>query len=160
MFRNYLRIALRGLLRNRFYSALNIGGLAIGMAVAILIGLWIFDEVSYNRNFANHDRIAAVLQNQNLSGGVQTWWGQAMQLAPALRKEYGKHFKYVITGTGGNHSGMGYGDKKIKPTGGFYDPEIIDMLSLHMLRGNDKSLEDPSAIILSESTAKELFGNE
>jgi putative ABC transport system permease protein len=160
MFRNYLRIALRGLLRNRFSSALNIGGLAIGMAVAILIGLWIFDEVSYNRNFANHDHIAAVLQNQNLSGGVQTWWGQAMQLAPALRKEYGNHFKYVITGTGGNHSGMSYGDKKIKPSGGFYDPEVIDMLSLHMLRGNDKSLEDPSAIILSESTAKELFGNE
>ena len=160
MFRNYLRIALRGLLRNRFSSALNIGGLAIGMAVAILIGLWIFDEVSYNRNFANHDRIAAVLQNQNLSGGVQTWWGEAMQLAPALRKEYGNHFKYVITGAGGNHSGMSYGDKKIKPTGGFYDPEVIDMLSLHMLRGNDKSLVDPSSIILSESTAKELFGNE
>jgi putative ABC transport system permease protein len=160
MFRNYFRIALRGLIRNRFSSALNIGGLAIGMAVAILIGLWIVDEVSYNRNFPNHDRIAAVLQNQNLSGGVETWWGQAMQLAPVLRKEYGTHFKYVVTGTGGNHSAMSYGDKKIKPTGGFYDPEIIDMLSLHMLRGSDKSLDDPSAIILSESTAKELFGNE
>jgi putative ABC transport system permease protein len=160
MFRNYFRIALRGLARDRFSSALNIGGLAIGMAVAILIGLWIFDEVSYNRNFPNHDRIAAVLQNQNLSGGVQTWWGQAMQLAPALRKEYGNHFKYVITGTGGGHSAMSYGDKKIKPSGGFYDPEIIDMLSLHMIRGNDKSLDDPSAIILSESTAKELFGKE
>jgi len=160
MLRNYFRIALRNLVRNRFSSGLNIGGLALGMAVAILIGLWIVDEVSYNRNFANHDRIAAVLQNQNLSGGVQTWWGQAMQLAPALRKEYGNHFKYVITGTGGNHSGMNYGDKKIKPSGGFYDPAIIDMLSLHMLRGNDKSLDDPSAVILSESTAKELFGNE
>ena len=160
MLRNYFRIALRGLLRNRFSSALNIGGLAIGMAVAILIGLWIFNETSYNKNFANYDRIAAVLQNQNLSGGVQTWWGQAMQLAPALRKEYGNHFKYVITGTGGNHSNMTYGGKKIKPAGGFYDPEVIDMLSLHMLNGNDKSLEDPSAIILSESTAKALFGNE
>jgi putative ABC transport system permease protein len=159
MFSSNFRIALRNLVRNRFSSILNIGGLALGMAVAILIGLWIVDEVSYNKNFANHDRIAAVLQNQNLSGGVQTWWGQAMQLAPALRKEYGNHFKYVITGTGGNHSGMSYGDKKIKPSGGFYDPAIIDMLSLHMLRGNDKSLDDPSAIILSESTAKELFGN-
>ena len=160
MFRNYLRIALRNLVRNRFSSVLNIGGLAIGMAVAILIGLWIFDEFSYNKNFPNHDRIAAVLQNQNLSGGIQTWWGQAMQLAPALRKEYGNHFKYVITGTGGDHSNITYGNKKIKPSGGFYDPEVIDMLSLHMLSGNDKSLEDPSAIILSESTAKELFGNE
>ena len=160
MFRNYLLVAVRGLLRNRFSAVINIGGLAIGMAVAILIGLWIFDEVSYNRNFANHDHIAAVLQNQNLSGGVQTWWGQAMQLAPALRKEYGNHFKYVVTGTGGNRPGISYGDKKIKPTGGFYDPAIIDMLPLHMLRGNDKALDDPSAIILSESTAKELFGKE
>ena len=118
MFRNYLRVALRCLLRNRFSAVINIGGLAIGMAVAILIGLWIFDEVSYNRNFVHHDRIAAVLQNQNLSGGVQTWWGQAMQPAPALRKEYGNHFKYVITGTGGDHSAMSYGDKQIKPSGG------------------------------------------
>jgi putative ABC transport system permease protein len=85
MLRNYLRVAFRNLTRNRFSSAINIGGLAVGMSVAILIGLWVFDELSYDRSIPNHDRIAAVMQNQEISGSVQTWWGQAKQLAPALR---------------------------------------------------------------------------
>jgi len=157
MLKNYLRIALRNLTRNRFSSAINIGGLAIGMSVAILIGLWIFDEVSFNKSFANHDRIAVVMQNQNLSGGIETWRGEAMQLAPALRKEFPNHFKYAITGTGGQEL-LSYGDKKIKTSGAFYDPEVLDMFSIKMLKGDHKALRDPSSIVLAASLAKELFG--
>jgi putative ABC transport system permease protein len=158
MLKNYLRIALRNLTRNRFSSAINIGGLAIGMSVAVLICLWIYDEVSYNKSFTIHDRIAAVLQNQNLGGGVETWWGEAMQLGPALRKEFPNHFKYVVTGTGGDQL-FSYGDKKIRRSGSFYDPAIIDMLSMTMLKGDHLALQDPSAIILSATLAKELFGD-
>jgi putative ABC transport system permease protein len=158
MLKNYLRIALRNLARNRFSSAINIGGLAIGMSVAILIGLWIYDEVSFNMSFPNHDRIAQVLQNQNLSGGIETWRGEAMQLGPALRKEFPNHFKYVITGAGGDEA-LSYGDKKIKTSGAFYDPAVLDMFSINMLRGNHQALEDPSSIVLSASVAKELFGD-
>ena len=89
MLRNYLRIAFRNLTRNKFSSAINIGGLAIGMSVAILIGLWVFDELAYDRSIPDHDHIAAVMQNQEISGAVQTWWGEAKQLAPALRKDLG-----------------------------------------------------------------------
>ncbi|HXO77350.1 MAG TPA: ABC transporter permease [Puia sp.] len=64
MLKNYLRIALRNLTRNRLSSAINIGGLAIGMAVAILISLWIYNETSFNHQYRNHGRIAAVLQKQ------------------------------------------------------------------------------------------------
>ncbi len=62
MIKNYFKIAFRNLIKNKFSSFINIGGLAIGMAVAILIGLWIYDELSFNKNFKNYDRIAQVMQ--------------------------------------------------------------------------------------------------
>jgi len=63
MFRNYLTVAWRNLLKNRASSLINIGGLAVGMAVAMLIGLWIWDELSFDKGFQNHDNIAQVIQN-------------------------------------------------------------------------------------------------
>jgi hypothetical protein len=158
MLKNYWKIAFRNLVRNKFSSAINIGGLAIGMSVALLIGLWLFNELSFDKSIPNHDRIAAVLQNQNLSGGIQTWWGEAKQLAPALRKDYGSRFRHVVTFAGPTQRNIDYEDKKLKPSGVFTDPEIIDMLHLHLLRGNDKALQDPASILLSASMAKSLFG--
>jgi putative ABC transport system permease protein len=62
MIQNYFKIAFRNLIKNRVYSFINIFGLATGMAVAMLIGLWIYDELSYNKQFKNHDRIAQLWQ--------------------------------------------------------------------------------------------------
>ena len=159
MFKNYFRVAFRNLTRNRFTTAINIGGLAIGMAVAILIGLWIYDELSFNKVHPNHTRIAAVLQNQDISGSRQTWWGQAMQLAPVLRKDYSRLFKHVVVEGGNRKELLGYGDKKMKIMGDYLDPEIMDMLSLKMIKGNQTALNDPASVILSESAARDLFGD-
>ena len=159
MLKNYLRVAFRGLVRNRFTASINVGGLAIGMAVAILIGLWIYDELSFDQVHRNHDRIAVVLQNQDISGSRQTWWGQALQLAPALQKDYGQYFKYVVTEGGDRPVLLAYGDKRVKIIGNFLDGEAIDMFSFRMLRGNNASLNDPSSVILAESAAKSLFGD-
>jgi putative ABC transport system permease protein len=160
MIRNYFQIAFRNLVRNRFSSAINIGGLAIGMAVAILIGLWIYDEISFDGNFRNHERIAAVMQNQRINGGVQTWWGEAKQLAPVLRKDYGEYFKYVVTGVSSYDHLVAYGEKKVKSGGDYLEPQAIDMLTLKMVEGGHSALEDPSSVILSASLAGELFGRE
>ena len=65
MFRNYFKIAWRNLLRSKGYSSINIIGLATGMAVAILIGLWIWDEVSFNSYFRNHNSLAQVMVYAN-----------------------------------------------------------------------------------------------
>ena len=65
MLKNYIKIAWRNLLKNRTSSFINISGLAIGMAVAVLIGLWIWDELSYNKNFENYDRIGQIMQHQS-----------------------------------------------------------------------------------------------
>ena len=72
MLRNYIKIAWRNLVRHKTFSIINIAGLSVGIALAMLIGLWIWDEISYNTSFKNYDRIALVLQNKTSSGDVQT----------------------------------------------------------------------------------------
>ena len=68
MVSNYFKIAWRNLIKNKGYSAINIGGLAVGMAVAMLIALWIFDELTYDKWHKNYDRIAQVMQHQTFNG--------------------------------------------------------------------------------------------
>ncbi|WP_317046726.1 ABC transporter permease [Spirosoma pollinicola] len=81
MLQNYLKIAWRNLARNKVYSAINIGGLAVGMAVAMLIGLWVWDELSFNSYHQNHDRIAQVMENETLEGGIETSTSLPMPLS-------------------------------------------------------------------------------
>src|SRR5258708_21137034 len=97
MLKNSFPIAFRNLAPNKFSSSINIGGLAIGMSVAMLIGLWIYDELSFDKVHRNHDRIAAVLQNQKLNGRNDTRCGQAIQLAPPPPKDYGGNFQHGTT---------------------------------------------------------------
>ena len=68
MLQNYFKIAWRNILASKGFSAINVGGLAVGMAVTILIGLWIFSEFSFNKNFENYDRIVQVWQHNNYNG--------------------------------------------------------------------------------------------
>jgi ABC-type antimicrobial peptide transport system permease subunit len=159
MLRNYFKVAFRNLTKYKGYSAINIAGLATGMAVAILIGLWVSNELAYNRSYANYDRIAKVMQNQTFNDKIETWNGQAMQLAPELRSSYGSHFKYVVTADYTGKHLLTIGDKKITNNGNFIDPDITEMLALTMLKGTRSGLRDPSSIMLSESTAKSLFGD-
>jgi putative ABC transport system permease protein len=158
MLKNYLRVALRNLARNKFAGAINIGGLAIGMAVAILIGLWIYDELTFDHATPNHSRIARVMKNETFNG-VQTWTGMPWQVGDALKKDYGNLFQYVVMDGGAGEHLLTYGDKNIKPRGDYMGSQIIDMLSLKLLHGTSTALEDQNSIILNASTAKELFGD-
>jgi len=159
MFRNYFTIAWRNLTRNRLSSFINIGGLAIGMSVAILIGLWVADETGFNHQFANHRRIAAVLQNQNFNGKIDTWWGEALQLGPALKTGYSDLFKHVVmAGWNGDHL-LGIGEKKIKTGGNYMDSEVLEMLTPKMVAGDYSGLREPGSVVLSVSAARSLFGD-
>jgi putative ABC transport system permease protein len=159
MFRNDFKIAWRNLLKNKTSSVINIGGLAVGMAVAMLIGLWIWDELSFDRSFQNHGRIAEVIQNVTNNGEVQTWRQTPYPLAAELRKNY-SDFKYVVMSAGVGDHILSLGDKKLTKSGTFFEPDAPDMLSLHMLRGNRRALQDPSSVLLSASAAQAFFGNE
>ena len=158
MIKNYFKIALRSLGKSKMHSFINIAGLSVGMTVAILIGLWIYDEISFNKNFKNHDRIAQVIQNVTNNGEVQTWTNVPSPLADELRKNYGEDFKHVVMATYiGDHI-LSINEKKIKKAGGYFEKEAPDLFSLDMVQGQS-SLTDPSSILLSASAAKACFGD-
>ncbi len=159
MFRNYLTIAFRNLTRNKVYSFINIGGLAVGMAVAMLIGLWIWDELSFNQYHKNHDRIAKVMQHISNNGEVQTRESVPYPLAEELRKNYGSDFKHVVLTMNDVWNVLSYSNNKFLKVGSYIEPEGIEMLGVNMLKGSRQCLNDPYSVILSASVARALFGN-
>jgi len=159
MIKNYFKIAWRNLIKNKAHSFINIVGLSVGMAVAIMIGLWIYDEVSYNKDNSNYSHIAQVAQNVTNNGEVQTWMNVPYPLAEELRKSYGSNFKHVVLSGGtGNHI-IVFGDKKLTEWGCYFEPEAPELLGLKMIEGSRSALNDPTAVLLSQSTAKAYFGN-
>ena len=130
------------------------------MAVAILISLWIYDEVSFNKNFKDHDRIAQVIQNVTNNGEVQTWWSVPYPLAGELRKNYGSDFKHLAMAVNWSDHLITIDQNKLKANGAFFEKEMPDMFTLDMINGNRNSLNDPSSVLISASAAKAWFGNE
>src|ERR1700692_3689891 len=128
MLRNYFISAWRSLVKGRFHSLINIAGLSTGMAVAILIGLWIYDELHFNKNFQNYDRIAQVMQTETHNGMVNTGPGNVLPLAAALRNSYGNDFKYVVLSSWSMNSLGTSGDTKIKTQGNYMEPDAPAML--------------------------------
>ncbi len=159
MLRNYLKIAFRNLARQKAYSFINIGGLAVGMAVAMLIGLWIYDELSFNKYHQNYDRIAQVMQNQTINGSVSTAPTIPIPLADVLRTTYGSSFKSVVLSSWTEGHMLSLGDKKSWRTGNYIEPQAPDLFSLKMIRGTRTGLHEPYSIMLSESVANAFFGN-
>jgi ABC-type antimicrobial peptide transport system permease subunit len=159
MFKNYFKTAWRNLGRNKAHSFINVAGLSIGMAVAILIGLWIYDEISYDKNFQNYDHIARVIQNVTNNGEVQTWRNVPYPLANELRTNYNSDFKHIaMAASMGDHI-VTYGEKRLTTGGGYFEAAAPEIFSLQMLRGNRNALNDPSSILLSESAARAYFGD-
>src|SRR6201994_3730508 len=132
MIKNYLKVAWRNLLRNKASSIINIAGLAVGMTVAVLIGLWLYSELSFDKSFLNHDRIAQVMQNQWINNETDTWNSRAYPLGPQLRAAYGSDFKHVIMSSWTDNHILSYGEKNLKESGNYMEPGITDMLSLTM----------------------------
>jgi ABC-type antimicrobial peptide transport system permease subunit len=159
MIKNYLKIAWRNLIKNGMHSFINIAGLAVGMAVTILIGLWIWDELSFNKSFSNYNRIAIVMQHQTFNGDVSTQTSVPYVMGEELKKSYGGDFKYVSMAKWTNDHILTFGEKKITKSGNYFEPQITEMLSLTMLKGTRSALQGYHSMILSASTAKALFGD-
>ncbi|WP_229311511.1 ABC transporter permease [Larkinella rosea] len=158
MLRNYLKIAFRNLAKNKVYSFINIAGLATGMVVAMLIGLWIYDELSHDKYHQNYDRIAQVMQHQTYNGDIGTQVSVPFPMGAELKKSYGSDFKYVMMASWTSRHILTVGEKTFSKTGLFIEPQAPDMLTLKMLRGNRAGLNDPASILLSESVARAFFG--
>jgi len=162
MYKSYFKVGWRMLLRTKGYSAINVGGLAIGMSVAILIGLWVYDELSFNKYHKNFDSIVQLWhghtdpETQAISGGL------AMQfaVAGALKSDYQHYFKHVIRSWWTGDNTLATADSKFRRKGKFMEPSAIEVLSLRMLKGTNASLNEPGGFILSASTAAILFADE
>jgi len=159
MLKSYLNIAWRNMLRNKIYSAINVVGLAVGMVVAMLIGFWIWDELSYNKSHKNYDHIAKVMMNQTFGDEVATQSAIPMPLGPYLRDNYGSYFKRVVMSSWNQDHVLSVGTNNYSKQGSFMEPSAPDLLSLNMLEGNRQGLTDPRSILLSASLAKTLFDN-
>jgi len=159
MIKNYFKIAWRNLIKNKATSLINIGGLAVGMAVAILIGLWIWDELSFDKSHRNYDHIAQVMQNETFNGTVNTGTAVSLPFDAELRKSYGSDFKHIALSSWTEKHIFSAGDKNISFSGNFMGDEAPEIFSLNMLAGNSKGLKDRSSILISQAIAKALFGN-
>ena len=160
MIKNYFKIAWRNLVKSKFYSGINILGLAAGMAVAMLIAFWIWDEVTYDRYHAKHDRLAQVMTTFfDDKGKMETGQAVCMPIGDELRTKFGSDFKNVAMASWNFGHVLAVDDKKITASGMWVEPNFPSMFTVRMLKGNINALSDPSTILINASLAKTLFGD-
>ena len=161
MFKNYFKIAWRNIIKSKVYSLINILGLATGMAVAMLISLWIWDELTFDRYHSNHEHLAQVMTTFiDNDGKMETRQAVCMPIGDELRSKYGSDFKNVCMASWNFGHVLAVGDKKINGSGMWVESDFPSMFSLRMIKGNSNALNDPSSVLLSASMAKTLFGND
>ncbi|UBM57291.1 ABC transporter permease [Marinilongibacter aquaticus] len=157
MIRNYIKIAWRNLIKGKSFSVLNIAGLAIGMASAILIFLWIENEVSIDRHYPKGERIYQMYNRDKFGGELWVWNSTPKIMAPTLRKDY-PEIEDAVRLSGTNFL-FTVGDKKLNESGAFVDPSFFTVFDIAMLQGNDSTaLNHTYNIALTEEFAQRLFG--
>ena len=159
MLTSYCKTAWRNFSRNRISSFINVFGLSIGMAVAMLNGLWIRDELTFNSYHTSHERIGSLM-------AIQTWMGQkgmntsmSYPMALAFKEKYKDHFKHIVYASWNTHEILSSGEPKLSGTGVYMTEEAPEMLTLRMKYGTRKGLHEPTDMLLSASISQALFGN-
>ncbi|HWB28082.1 MAG TPA: ABC transporter permease [Chitinophagaceae bacterium] len=160
MLKNYFKTAWRNIIHDKEYSALNIFGLATGMAVTLLIGLWVYYQYSFDTFLPGYQQVYQVKSNYNAGGDVNTQPSTPTKLADVLRTEF-PEIEYVSeTDWFGNH-GLKVDGKKLYISGGQVQKDFLKIFQFPLLRGSAGTvLKDPYSIVLTASTAKSLFGQE
>jgi len=161
MIRNYFTTAWRNLHRNKLYAAINIFGIAIGLAAFWMIALYVSDELSYDRSFANSDRIYRVVQHAGWEGGKLDIVPTSAPFAPGLKTE----FPEVVETARIDIEGGGviqYGDKTFKQNDiWFADNSLFKLFDYEFLHGNaPTALSQPNTIVITATLAKKIFGDE
>ncbi len=145
--------------KNKKSSAINIVGLSLGMAVFILIALWVWDELSFDKYHRNYSKIGQAVQIQQWNGQTFSQVAQPFPLGEELKNNYGDHFKYVVMASWDGDRILSYQDKHLNQMGIYMDIDGPKMLSLDIVQGELEGLRDPSSIMLSQSAAKAFFGD-
>lgn len=159
MLKNYIKIALRHILKNKGFSAINIGGLAIGLASCLLLLLYINYEWGYDKQFDNIDNIYTIENNQTGNGQVFTFMATPGVMAETIDNEVPGVVK-TVRGSYPHTALLNYGDKSVKKEAAYVDPDFFSMFSYDFISGNrETALSDVNSIVLSRSLAESLFGN-
>ncbi|MBX3253278.1 MAG: ABC transporter permease [Chitinophagaceae bacterium] len=158
MIRNYLKIATRNFSREKFVIIINVVGLSMGMAVTLLIGLWIWDEYSFDTYFQNHKKIAVAMSTQTWNGETTTTEGVAVPLAYQLQNNYNEYFKRIALTSEEKSYVISKGEKKFLETGIWVQKDFPELFSLKLINGTSAGFSDPSSVLISESVANALFG--
>lgn len=158
MFKNFFKIAWRNLFRNKAFSIINIAGLAVGMASAMLILLWIQNEVSHDKFHEKIDRIYTLNNRDKFNGELWAWGSTPKILAPTLKQEF-PDVEEAVRVTGATFL-FSVGDKHLNEQGDFTDTSFFKTFSFPLLKGNpDKALSNVDNIVITQKLAKNLFGD-
>jgi len=159
MLRNYLLVAWRSLRRNKVHSFINIAGLSLGMAIALLIGLWIMDELSFNRYYTDRRRLVQVMDVQTAPGqGTDVGTSISSVISPVLNTGFKNVFKQTALIAYPSEALLAYGDKHLSTLASWTQASLPDMFSFRMIEGSASSLKEPSTALMARSTAEALFG--
>ncbi len=158
MLLNYFKIAWRNLFKNKAFSFINISGLAIGMAATLLILLWVYNEQSWDKFHKNYSTVYHALSNRNFNGEITTGPDMMYPLARAAKSAF-PEVEYATIVSFGETTLFSVGDKRLNKNTITVSPDFFQVFSFEFLQGSPASVTDPDAVILTESTARALFGN-
>ncbi|MCG2460090.1 ABC transporter permease [Flavobacteriaceae bacterium F89] len=160
MLKNYFKIAFRSLWKNKGYSAINIFGLAIGLAACLLITLYVLDELSYDRYNANADRIYRINSDLQFGGGKLHMTQTSDMMGPILKKDYPQVEEFTRIYSNEGSKLIKKGDQFVnEPRIAYVDSTFFKVFTLPSIHGNtNKALDEPNTVVLTETTANKYFG--
>ncbi|MDN3595999.1 FtsX-like permease family protein [Zunongwangia endophytica] len=159
MLRNYIKIAFRNLWKDKTFTVLNLVGLSTAFAVAVLLGVYAFFELSYDSFHKNKASLYQVYNTNQTPEGIVADTPQSVPFAPALREEVPGLAKIS------RYNGKGVlvisGDKELRMSAAYVDPDFFSMFSFPILKGKEqKPTADKSTISITEHAANRIYGDE
>ena len=160
MFKNYFKVTIRNLWKNKTNSFLNIFGLCIGITCAGFIFLWVEDELNYDHYNKKIDQIYKVMENQSYDGKTYTFGVTPGLLAQAMQEEI-PGIKQVCRFSGDNYTLFSLGDKLFYERGFFADSSVFNMFTLPLVQGKkEAAFSQLHSLVISEKMAKKFFGDD
>ncbi|MGE0772847.1 MAG: ABC transporter permease [Cyclobacteriaceae bacterium] len=159
MFNNYLKVATRSLAKHRFFTIINVAGLAIGMSVSLLILTIITDLMRFDRFHEKRERIYRVISHTNVNLRENDWATCPAPIAERLKSEYAG-IEEVVRVNKRLSLQANYGEKFIPLSGLFVDANFFKVFTFPMVKGNpDASLQKPFSVVMTETSARKMFGS-
>lgn len=161
MWKNYLKVGFRNLVKHSSFSVINILGLALGITCTALVMMWVQDELSYDRFYPDNERIFQAWNRAAIDGTIQSWKTTPRVLAPTLKEEYPEVEEVASYADWQMEFLFDQGDKKFKANKGpVTETSFLDIFKFPLKAGNHKTaLDDPFSIVLTETFSNRLFGD-